>query len=41
MDNKRSSQMTKGISRSPHRSLMYALGMTAEEMNRPRSVEFF
>jgi len=27
--------MTKGISRSPHRSLMYALGMTAEEMNRP------
>ncbi len=35
MDNKRSSQMTQGISRSPHRSLMYALGMTAEEMKRP------
>ncbi|MBN1892616.1 MAG: dihydroxy-acid dehydratase, partial [Clostridiales bacterium] len=35
MDNERSSQMTKGISRSPHRSLLYALGMTEEEMKRP------
>jgi dihydroxy-acid dehydratase len=35
MDNKRSSQMTQGVSRSPHRSLLYALGMTEEEMKRP------
>ncbi len=35
MDNRRSSRMTQGVSRSPHRSLMYALGMTEEEMKRP------
>ncbi len=31
----RSSKMTKGIERAPHRSLMHALGMTREEMARP------
>lgn len=35
MNNKRSSQMTQKISRAPHRSLLYALGMTEEEMKRP------
>ncbi|MBQ4132219.1 MAG: dihydroxy-acid dehydratase [Desulfovibrionaceae bacterium] len=32
---KRSSQMTSGPERAPHRSLMYALGLTREEMERP------
>lgn len=36
MENKRRSyEMTRGVSRSPHRSLLYALGMTEEEMRRP------
>lgn len=32
---KRSKQMTFGPERAPHRSLMYALGLTREEMERP------
>ncbi|MFO7728946.1 MAG: dihydroxy-acid dehydratase [Desulfonatronovibrio sp.] len=31
----RSHQMTRGLEKAPHRSLMHALGMTREEMNRP------
>ena len=31
----RSRQMTDSISRAPHRSLLYALGMTEDEMKRP------
>ena len=31
----RSSKMTKGLERAPHRSLLHALGMTREEMSRP------
>lgn len=31
----RSHKMTKGIEKAPHRSLMHALGMTREEINRP------
>ncbi|EPR36169.1 Dihydroxy-acid dehydratase [Alkalidesulfovibrio alkalitolerans DSM 16529] len=31
----RSKKMTAGIERAPHRSLLHALGMTREEMNRP------
>ncbi len=31
----RSYKMTKGIEKAPHRSLLYALGLTAEEMERP------
>jgi len=31
----RSRQMTDSINRAPHRSLLYALGMTEEEMKRP------
>ena len=31
----RSSKMTKGLERAPHRSLLHALGMTREEMARP------
>jgi dihydroxy-acid dehydratase len=27
--------MTKGLEKAPHRSLLYALGLTREEMNRP------
>lgn len=27
--------MTKGLEKAPHRSLLFALGMTREEMNRP------
>ncbi len=27
--------MTKGLEKAPHRSLLYALGMTREEMRRP------
>ncbi len=31
----RSQKMTKGLEKAPHRSLLYALGMTREEMRRP------
>ncbi|RQD56923.1 dihydroxy-acid dehydratase [Desulfonatronovibrio magnus] len=31
----RSHKMTKGLEKAPHRSLLHALGMTKEEMNRP------
>lgn len=31
----RSQKMTKGPEKAPHRSLLYALGMTREEMSRP------
>ncbi len=31
----RSKIMTHGLEKAPHRSLLYALGMTREEMNRP------
>ncbi|MDL2272556.1 dihydroxy-acid dehydratase [Desulfovibrio sp. OttesenSCG-928-I05] len=31
----RSKQMTEGLEKAPHRSLLYALGLTAEEMKRP------
>ncbi len=31
----RSHKMTRGLEKAPHRSLMYALGMTKEEINRP------
>jgi len=31
----RSKKMTHGLEKAPHRSLLYALGMTREEMNRP------
>ncbi|WP_028575234.1 dihydroxy-acid dehydratase [Desulfonatronovibrio hydrogenovorans] len=31
----RSHKMTKGLEKSPHRSLMHALGLTREEINRP------
>jgi len=31
----RSHKMTKGLEKAPHRSRLYALGMTREEMNRP------
>lgn len=31
----RSDKMTKGLEKAPHRSLLYALGMTKEEMERP------
>ena len=30
-----SDQVFKGAERAPHRSLLYALGMSAEEMKRP------
>ncbi len=32
----KSEQMTKGIERTPHRSLLNALGMSKEEMKRPK-----
>lgn len=32
----RSEQITKGIEKAPHRSLLNALGMSAEEMKRPK-----
>lgn len=32
---KRSSKMTEGLAKAPHRSLLYALGLTREEMGRP------
>ncbi|GAB7079447.1 dihydroxy-acid dehydratase [Megalodesulfovibrio paquesii] len=31
----RSHRMTKGLERAPHRSLLYALGLTREEIERP------
>ena len=31
----RSTKMTQGLEKAPHRSLLYALGMTREEMSRP------
>ena len=31
----RSKQMTEGLEKAPHRSLLYALGLTREEMRRP------
>ncbi|BBD09368.1 dihydroxy-acid dehydratase [Desulfovibrio ferrophilus] len=31
----RSDKITKGLEKAPHRSLLYALGLTAEEMDRP------
>ena len=31
----RSEKMTHGLEKAPHRSLLYALGLTREEMNRP------
>ena len=31
----RSHQVTKGVERAPHRSLLYACGFTDEEINRP------
>lgn len=31
----RSDQIKKGVERAPNRSLLYALGLTEEEMNRP------
>ncbi len=31
----RSHKMTRGLEKAPHRSLMYALGLTREEINRP------
>jgi len=31
----RSHKMTKGLEKAPHRSLLFALGMTREEMKRP------
>ncbi|MBT8763116.1 dihydroxy-acid dehydratase [Desulfohalobiaceae bacterium Ax17] len=31
----RSHKMTKGLEKAPHRSLLHALGLTREEMNRP------
>ncbi len=31
----RSKKMTAGLEKAPHRSLLYALGLTQEEMNRP------
>ena len=31
----RSDQIKKGVERAPNRSLLYALGYTEEELNRP------
>ncbi len=35
MDDKLSSLMKRGLEKAPHRSLLYALGLTREEMERP------
>ncbi|MGN1013823.1 MAG: dihydroxy-acid dehydratase [Butyricicoccus sp.] len=35
MNNKRSANVTQGVERVPHRSLLRAVGLTEEEMNRP------
>lgn len=35
MKDQASAKMKKGLEKAPHRSLLYALGLTAEEMERP------
>ena len=35
MHDERSQKMKSGLEKAPHRSLLYALGLTREEMNRP------
>lgn len=35
MDDSKSSLMKKGLEKAPHRSLLYALGLTREEIERP------
>ncbi|MBQ7738452.1 MAG: dihydroxy-acid dehydratase [Desulfovibrionaceae bacterium] len=35
MHDERSHKMKSGLEKAPHRSLLYALGLTREEMNRP------
>lgn len=35
MSDERSSRMKRGLEKAPHRSLLYALGLTREEMERP------
>ncbi len=35
MDDRQSSLMKRGLEKAPHRSLLYALGLTREEMERP------
>ena len=35
MDESRSKKMKAGLEKAPHRSLLYALGLTREEMDRP------
>ena len=35
MDDSRSKKMKDGLEKAPHRSLLYALGLTREEMDRP------
>ena len=35
MDDARSRKMKSGLEKAPHRSLLYALGLTREEMERP------
>ena len=35
MDESRSKKMKSGLEKAPHRSLLYALGLTREEMDRP------
>lgn len=35
MSDERSSRMKRGMEKAPHRSLLYALGLTREEMERP------
>lgn len=34
-DEARSKKMKSGLEKAPHRSLLYALGLTREEMERP------
>ena len=35
MNDEVSSRMKRGLEKAPHRSLLYALGLTREEMDRP------
>ena len=35
MKDERSRKMKSGLEKAPHRSLLYALGLTREEINRP------
>lgn len=35
MNDARSKKMKSGLEKAPHRSLLYALGLTREEMERP------